>query len=268
MQHVLKYDCIRLSIWQLANHPNTSTSWSKRCDSIVSLHILQIWRILVVGDELGSMAGDVSRASAVDEPITGLSIRASHHPIVLDWSGESWRSLSRCFSCSVGSLWRITALHAQAVLGDMPSPPAMKAHPLILLFLIIHIISLIPLWAFAAFAATTSLLCKAQDLWSEPIRSLDWSILLNVLGDDLIWRGGYPGVYVPHELKEDIPLIVSWDSMKEVEDVLLVTHLGDCHCSVHIGSISVSGQWPCALILIVDFPINPRCVVVDNSTVL
>ena len=159
----------------------------------------------------------------------------------------------------------------------MPSPLAMKALPDILLFPIVVslIISLIPPWTFAAFTGFTAitttfatLLCKGQSFWSEPILSLDCSILFDELGDDLIGGGGHRGVLVHHELQEDFSLFVPWDSAKEVEDVLLLTHLGDCLCRVRIGSISVSGRWPNAEIVILDFPIDPRCVVVDISTVL
>jgi hypothetical protein len=48
--------------------------------------------------------------------------------------------------------------------------------------------------------------------------------------------------------------------------VLLLTHLGDCLCRV--GSVGVSGHWPCAEIVILDFPIDPRCVIVDISAAL
>jgi hypothetical protein len=50
-----------------------------------------------------------------------------------------------------------------------------------------------------------------------------------------------------------------------VEDVLLLTHLGDSLCSVRI---SVSGRWPSTEIVISDFPIDRRCVIVDISAVL
>ena len=163
-------------------------------------------------------------------------------------------------------------LLAQAVLGGVPSPLAMKALPEILLFPIIVslIISLIPLWTSAAFtgftAITTTFLCKEQSFWSELILSLDCSFHFNELGDDLIGCGGHRGAFVHHEHTEDFPLIVPWDSMNEVEDVLLLTHLGDYLCRV--GSVSDSGRWPCAEIVILDFPIDPRCVIVDISAVL
>ena len=145
----------------------------------------------------------------------------------------------------------------------------MKALPEILRFPIVLIISLIlcliPVWTCAAstgFTAITTittfrtLLCKEQSFWSEPIRSLDCSFLFNELVKNLIWHGGHHGVFVQHELQEAFPLVVPWDSEKEVEDVLLLTHLGDCLCRVHIG-ISVSGLWPSAEIGILDFPMDP-----------
>jgi hypothetical protein len=169
-------------------------------------------------------------------------------------------------------------LLAQAVLGGMPSPLAMKALPDILLFVSL-IISLIPLWTsasltgFTAITTTTiaTLLCKVQSFWSEPLLSLDCSFLCDELGDDLIGRGGHFGVFVHRELQEDFPLVVPWDSAKAVQDVLLLAHLGDCFCRVHNGSISVTRRWwsrSCAEILIFDVLIDPRCVVVDISAVL
>jgi len=168
-------------------------------------------------------------------------------------------------------------LLAQAVLGGMPLPLAMKALPEILLFTIVVslMISLIPPWTIAAstgFTAITTtiatLLCKEQSFWSEPILSLDCSFLFDELGDDLIGGGCHRGVFVHHEHQGDFPLVVPRDSAKEEEDVLLLTHLGDCHCRVRIGSISVSGRWPRAEIVILHFLIDPRWVVVDISTVL
>jgi len=214
MHHILEYDCFRLSIWLLANQPNTPISGCKRCDPIVSIHLLRIQRIFGVGDEHWSMAGDVSRASAIDEPITGWSTWAGHHPIVLDRCCESRSSLSGCFCCSVGSLWRIAALLAQVVVGGMHLPVAMKALPEILLFPIVliisPIISLIPLWTSAAFIGFTAittittfatLLCKEQGFWSDPNLSLDCSFLFEELGANIIGRGGHRGVFVHHELQ-------------------------------------------------------------------
>jgi hypothetical protein len=163
--------------------------------------------------------------------------------------------------------------------SGMPSPLAMKALPEILLFvslIISFIISLIPPRTFATFTgftATTTitafatLLCKELSFWSEPILSLDCSFLFDELGDDLIGRGDHCGVFVYHELQEDFPLVVPWDSVKEVADVLLLTYLGECICTVRIG-ISVSGRWPCAEIGTLDILINLRCVIVDISAVL
>ena len=136
----------------------------------------------------------------------------------------------------------------------------MKAPPDILLFPIVLIIPLIPLWTFADFASSAAfatLLCKEQNFWSEPILSLDCSFLFDELGDDLIGCGSHCGVVDDHELQEDFPLVVPWDPAKEVEDVLLLTHLGDCHYRrIGVGSISVSRRWPCAEIVIFDFPID------------
>ena len=274
MHHFLKYDRFRLSIWELANQPNTSTSRCKRCDPIESRYLLRILMMVGEGDEHWTTAGDVSRVSAINEPIAGWSTWACHHPVVLDRSGESRSSLSRCFCRSVGSLWRIASLLDQSVLGGVPSPLAMKALLEILLFPIDLIISLIPLWTSAAFTGFTAittfatLLCKEQSFWSQPIFSLDCSFLFDELGDYLIGGGGHRGVFVHHELQEDIPLVVPWNSKKEVEDVLLLTHRGDCLCRVRIGSISVCGRWPSPEIVIFDSPIDPQCVVVDISAVL
>jgi len=245
MHHFLKYNRFRLSIVQLANQPNTSISGCKRCGPIVSLDLLRIRRIFGVTDEHWSTARVVSRASAIDEPITGWSTWAGHHPIVLDRCGESQssRCFSWCFCCSIGSLGRMAALLAQEVLGGVPSPLAMKALPEILLFPIILIISLIPLWTFADFAASAAfatLLCKEQRFCSEPILSLDCSFIFDELGDDLIWDGGHRGVFVHHELQEDYPLVVPWNPAKEVEDVLLLTHLGDCLADTSVSVASVS----------------------------
>jgi hypothetical protein len=58
-------------------------------------------------------------------------------------------------------------LLAQAVLGGVPLPLAMKQLPEILLFPIVLIISLIPLWTFADFAPSATIatfLCKEQRL--------------------------------------------------------------------------------------------------------
>jgi hypothetical protein len=147
----------------------------------------------------------------------------------------------------------------------------MKALPEILLFPIVVflIISLIPLWTSAAFtgftAITTTFLCKERSFWSERFLSLDCSFRFDELGDDLIGCGGHRGVFVHHELLEDCPPVVPWDSAKEVEDVLVVTHLHDCLCSV---PVSVSGLWPSAEIVIFDTLIDPRYIIVDISAVL
>ena len=133
------------------------------------------------------------------------------------------------------------------------------------------VISLIPLWTAAAFtgftAITTTFLSKEQSIWREPFLSLDWRLLFDELGDDLVAGGGHRGVFVHHELQEDFLLLVPWDSAKEVEDVLLLTDLCDCLCIVRIG-ISVGGRWPCAEVVIFDFPMDPRWLIVDISVVL
>jgi hypothetical protein len=67
--------------------------------------------------------------------------------------------------------------------------------------------------------------------------------------------------------RKNFPLLVPWDSAKKVEDVLLLTDLGDCVCSVRI-SISVGARWTCAEIVILDVPIDPQCVIVNISAVL
>jgi len=98
----------------------------------------------------------------------------------------------------------------------------------------------------------------------------DCSFLFDELGDDFIERGGHRGVFVHHELLKDFPLVIPWDPAKEVENVFLLTHLGDCLCTVLLG-ICVSGRWccrSCTEILILDFPIDPRCVIVDIYAVL
>ena len=115
---------------------------------------------------------------------------------------------------------------------------------------------------------------QKQSFWSEPILSPDCSLLFNELGDNLLRRGGHSTVFVHHEIQEDFPLIIRWDPSKEVEDVLLLTHLGDClwiHVGLGVGSISASGQChslSCAEIVFLDFPIDPRCILVDISAVL
>jgi hypothetical protein len=86
-------------------------------------------------------------------------------------------------------------LLAQAGLGGVPSPLAMKARSEILLFPIVVIISLIPYWTSASFAASTAittttpsatLVCKEQSFGSKPNHSLDCSFLFDELGDELI----------------------------------------------------------------------------------
>jgi len=110
-------------------------------------------------------------------------------------------------------------------------------------------------------------LCKEQSFWREPILSLECSFHFDGLGDDLIWRGSHRGVFVLHQPQEDFPLVIPWDPTKEVGDVFLLSNLGDWLCRVRIG-ISFSGRWHSAEIVILDFPIDPRCIVVDISAVL
>jgi len=159
---------------------------------------------------------------------------------------------------------------------------AMEALPQILLSPIVLIISLdiclIPLWTFAAFTGFTAIattfatrLCKVQSFWSEPILSLHCRFHFDKLGGNLIGGGSHRHIFVPYDLKEDIPLVVPWDSMKEVDTVLLPTHDGDCLCIcviVSLGRISASGQRPCAEIAILECPIDLRYIVVDMSAVL
>jgi len=193
-------------------------------------------RICAVGADHWSTAGDVSRGSAIDQPITGWSTRAGHHQIVLNRHGESHSS--RCFDwwsyCIVSSLWRIAALLPQAVLGEMPSPLAMTALPQILLFLIICIISLIPLRTFAAFTGFTpittipsfvTLLCKEQSFYSELILSLDYSFIFVELGDNLIGCSGHHGGFINHKVRENFRRFVSRDPLNRVKSVFFITDL-------------------------------------------
>ena len=176
-------------------------------------------------------------------------------------------------------------LLAQVVVSDMPSPLVMKALPKILIFPIVLIITLIislnPIWTFAAFtgftAVTTTfatLLCKGQMFRSEPILAIDCRFYVDERGDGLIGGGGHHGVCVHHELQEDCSLVVPWDPAKEVDDVLLLTHLGNCLCipiGVGVGSIRDGSSCFCpfcAEIVMIDFPIDPQSVVVDISAVL
>jgi hypothetical protein len=148
--------------------------------------------------------------------------------------------------------------------------PGILPFPIVVSLIISLIISLIPLWTFADFAASApadTFLFKGQSIWSEPIISLDCSFLFDKLSDDLIRRGGHHGVFDHLELQADFQLVVPWDSAKEVEEVLLLSHSGDCLYSVRIG-ISVGDRWPCSQIVILDSPIDPRCLIVDISAVL
>jgi hypothetical protein len=163
----------------------------------------------------------------------------------------------------------------------MPSLLAMKALPEILPFvshiislIISRIISLIPLWTFADFtasAASATFRYKEQCFWSGPILPLEYCFLFDELGDDFIGRGGHHGVFVHHELQEDFQPVIPEDSVKELQDVLFLTQLDDCLCRVRFASIRITGRWgrrSCAEIVVVDFPIDPQCVIVDMSAVL
>jgi hypothetical protein len=171
-------------------------------------------------------------------------------------------------------------LLTHAVVSGMSSPLANKALPETLLvsfvLIISLIISLIHLWTCADFdtsAASATFLCTDQSFWNEPIHSLDCSCVFDEFGDDLIGRGGHCGIFVHHELQEDFPLVVPWDSTKEVEDVLLHIHLGDCLCfriGVGVSNIRASSQccyWSGEEIPILDFPIDWQGIVADISVV-
>jgi hypothetical protein len=173
---------------------------------------------------------------------------------------------------------RIATLLAQAVLSIIPLPLAVKPLLEILLFPIgvslisSVIISLVPLWTFANFAHTATsgiFLWEQQSFWSTPNPSLDCRFVFEEFVDDLVMGGGYPGFFVQHELQKDCPVVVSGDAAKVVEDVLLLTHLGDClWVHIGVGCISISGHWPWAESMIIDFPIDSRRVDIDISAVL
>jgi len=110
---------------------------------------------------------------------------------------------------------------------------------------------------------------------SEWAHSLTWlHLAYRWAGDDLIRHCSHRGIFVHLEVQKDFPLVVSWDSVKQGEDVLLHTHLGNSHCicvGVCIGTISVHGNcsslfW--AEIVILDFLIDGGCIVGDLSVVL
>jgi hypothetical protein len=157
-------------------------------------------------------------------------------------------------------------LLAQAVFGGIPSPLAMKAIAEILLFPIVPIISLIPHLTSAAFTGFTvstttiaTLLCNEQSFCSEPILSLDCSVIFDELGDDLIGCGGDRRVVFHHELQSDFPLVIPWNSVKVVENVLLLTYLGEgLYTSLCVSSVGVIGRSPWAEIVILDIPIDLR----------
>ena len=143
---------------------------------------------------------------------------------------------------------------------------AVKSLPQILLIPIVVclITSLIPPWTFATSTAITAitttiatLLCKEQSFWSEPNLSLDCSLHFGELGDDLIRHGIICDFSVHHQLQENFPLVILWTPSQGVEHVFLLTQLGDC-LAIHIGvgSIGVSGRWPCTEIVVLNFPIT------------
>jgi len=192
-----------------------------------------------------SMAVDVSCASLIDEPITGWSIWLSGYAIVLDQCGQSWsiQCFNWGFGLSVGSLGRIAMWLTWVHLWDMPSPLAMNVLLLNSHSPVSLIISLIPLWIFAPFTTFATLLCKELRFRSKPILSLDCSLLFDEHDDNVIGHGSHHGIFVHHKLQDDFPLIVPLDPAKIVKDVLLLSWLGDCLCSVQICRISISGQW-------------------------
>jgi len=211
IHHFLKYDCFRLSIWQLPNQPNTSISGCNQCDPIESLHLLFILNRIGVGDKHWLAAGDVSCASTINDPITGWSCCAGNHAIVLDWCGESpsGGSCSWCFCSSVGRLWRIATLLAHAVLGGVDSALRMRALSQILPFPVIVslIICRFAPWTVAASTGYTAITnrstfatlhCNEPSWWSKPILSLHGNFLLDELGDNLIGRGVHRGICVHH----------------------------------------------------------------------
>jgi hypothetical protein len=52
-------------------------------------------------------------------------------------------------------------------------------------------------------------------------------------------------VLVPHELEEDIAVVIPCDPAKEVEEMFFLTHLGDCPCiRLCVGSVVVIRGWP------------------------
>jgi len=157
----------------------------------------------------------------------------------------------------------------------MPLLLPMSALPGIILFRIISMISRIPRWLFAAFTRFTTsttnfatLLRKEHSFWCESSFSLGCKVLIDKLGDDLIGDGSHRGISFHHELQEDCPHVIASDPAREVEDVILLTHHGDCLCRVRIGSICVTCRLACAESLILDFPIYRQCAVVDISVVL
>jgi len=186
--------------------------------------------------------------------------------------GESHSSHSSLLCCSFGSLGRITMMLASVNFCNMPSPVATNVLPLICLFPIILIISLILLWTFPAFTAFATLLCKEQSFWREPILNLCCSYYFNNLGDDLIWHDLHCGFVVHHKHQAVFPLLVSWDPAKEVEDVLLLMHSGQCPsirigvCSSIVGSACCCWSW--VEIVTLDVLIDLACTLVNITGIL
>ena len=215
MHRFLKYNCVRLFCLQLISQPNTSISEWKQRDLVVSLPLHWLQRLFGIFDDHWLRAGDVGHSSAIDKPITGWSIAASHHPIVLNRSGESQSSLSWCFCwriCySVGSNQRITILRTQAVVSDLPSRLAMKEPLLILLYHVICIISLIPLPTFAAFTTFATPPWKEENFLTQCSLRLDSSFLADELGDNLIRGWELLHCFCPSWDTEYFPPIISVD---------------------------------------------------------
>jgi hypothetical protein len=111
---------------------------------------------------------------------------------------------------------RIAVLLDQADLGDMALPLAMEALPQTLLLPIVSslIISLTPFGTVAGFSGFTAntaiatLLHKVQSFPREPIPALHCSIIFCQVDRDKIRSGSHRGVFVLHELQEDLPLVI------------------------------------------------------------
>jgi hypothetical protein len=122
-------------------------------------------------------------------------------------------------------------------------------------------------WLYQHFHQDCHHFLQHQSFRCKPTLSLGCSVCLAELGDDLIGHGGCCCIFVHQELLEDFPLIVLWNPAKQTEGVHYLTHLRDCHSTVHVGSISISGWCPDTEIVIVNLPIHPWCAVSDISAV-